>query len=50
MSDVDVKKKLEGLGFEVIGSTPAEIAQFQKEESIRWTDIVEKNKLAIDAP
>lgn len=50
MSDGDVRTKLEGMGFEVIGSSPDDIVKFQREESIRWSNIVEKNKLAIDAP
>jgi len=36
----DVKAKLEGLGFEIVGSSPAELAAYQRTEIRKWAKVV----------
>ncbi len=39
----DVKEKLSGLGMEIVGSSPEELARLMSEEIPRWADLVRKS-------
>jgi tripartite-type tricarboxylate transporter receptor subunit TctC len=41
MQDPAVKEKFAGLGFEVVGNSPAEFETFLKGEIARWTEVVQ---------
>ena len=40
MADPELRKRLGGLGFEVVGGTPEQFAAFIKSETEKWTGIV----------
>jgi tripartite-type tricarboxylate transporter receptor subunit TctC len=40
MADPELRKRLGGLGFEVVGGTPEQFASFIKSETEKWTGIV----------
>jgi len=40
MADPELRKRLGGLGFEVVGGTPEQFASFIKSETEKWTRIV----------
>ncbi len=44
----DVAKHLADMSLEGVGSTPAELAQFMKEESKRWGDVIRKSGAKAD--
>ena len=48
MRDPDVRARLEGMGAEVIGSTPAELESFRRAEIAKWTQVAKTNKIALD--
>ena len=41
IKDPGVTKKLNDIGFEVVGNTPAEFGKFLNEELARWKGVVE---------
>lgn len=44
----DIAKRLEELGVEAIGSSPAQMTQFTKHESERWGNLIRSNGMKID--
>jgi tripartite-type tricarboxylate transporter receptor subunit TctC len=40
MADPEVRRRLGGAGFEVVGGTPEEFAAFIKRETAKWTEVV----------
>jgi tripartite-type tricarboxylate transporter receptor subunit TctC len=44
----EVQARIRAMSYEPIGSTPAEMAAFIKEESQRWGDIIKKNNIVVD--
>jgi tripartite-type tricarboxylate transporter receptor subunit TctC len=43
MKDPDVKNKLEGFGFVIVGSTPEQYAAFMKSETEKWAIVVKES-------
>ncbi len=48
LNDPAVKPKLLEVGFEIVGSSPAEFAAFQAAESARWKKLIETRKITAD--
>ncbi|NYT49655.1 tripartite tricarboxylate transporter substrate binding protein [Parapusillimonas granuli] len=48
MKNTEVKEKLEGMGFEVMATTPEEALKFQQAEAARWAAIIQQNKISVD--
>jgi tripartite-type tricarboxylate transporter receptor subunit TctC len=44
----DVQAKFRTASVEPIGSTPAEMAAFIKDEAQRWSDVIKKNNIVVD--
>ena len=44
----DVRDRLSGLGFDVVGNTPQELAAFLKVEIAKWTKVVKESGAKID--
>jgi tripartite-type tricarboxylate transporter receptor subunit TctC len=48
LADPEVKAKLLGLGFEIVGNTPAQFTAFQAAEFARWKKVIEVGKITAD--
>ncbi len=48
LNDPPVKRRLQDLGFEVVGNTPDQFAAFQAAEFARWKKVIETGKISID--
>ena len=48
LKDPEVRGRLEALGAEVIGSTPAELDSFRRAEIAKWTRLAKDNKIQLD--
>lgn len=48
MKQADVVAKLQGMNILPIGSTPAEMAKFVQEESVRWGNLIRTAKIGIE--
>ena len=48
LKDPEVRGRLEALGAEVIGSSPAELDGFRRAEIAKWTKLAKDNKLQLD--
>ena len=48
LADPEIRSRLEGLGADVIGSTPAELETFRRAELAKWSALVKANKLHLD--
>ena len=48
LNDPEVKNKLLGLGFEIVGSTPEQFTAFQASEFARWKKVIEVGKISAD--
>lgn len=48
LSDEEVKKRLNDLGAEPVGSSPAQFADYLKKESAKWSDVVRKGNIKVD--
>jgi tripartite-type tricarboxylate transporter receptor subunit TctC len=48
LKDPEVRTRLEALGAEVIGSSPAELDSFRRAEIIKWTRLAKDNKIQVD--
>ena len=48
LREPDVRTRLEGMGAEVIGSTPAELDAFRRAELTKWTQVAKTNRIALD--
>ncbi|MGZ5260000.1 MAG: tripartite tricarboxylate transporter substrate-binding protein, partial [Burkholderiales bacterium] len=44
----DVRDRLTGLGFDVVGSKPEELAVFLKSEIAKWTKVVKESGARLD--
>ena len=44
----DVRKRFTDLGFDVVGNTPAEFAQFLTRENAKWKQIAETSHTVLD--
>ena len=44
----DVKDRLLGVGVDVVGSTPEELARFQRAEQEKWAKIVKDSGAKVD--
>lgn len=48
LREPDVRTRLEGMGAEVIGSTPAELDAFRRAQIAKWTQVAKTNRIALD--
>ena len=48
LRDPEVRTRLEALGAEVIGSSPAELDNFRRAEITKWTLLAKDNKIQVD--
>jgi tripartite-type tricarboxylate transporter receptor subunit TctC len=48
LTDPEVRGRLEALGAEVIGSSPAELDGFRRAEITKWTKLAKDNKIQMD--
>ena len=48
LNDPAVKPKLLELGFEIVGDTPEQFAEFQARENARWKQLIESRKITAD--
>ncbi|MGJ3702559.1 tripartite tricarboxylate transporter substrate binding protein [Variovorax sp. AFSI2.2] len=48
LRDPEVRTRLEALGAEVIGSSPAELDSFRRAEIAKWTRLAKDNKIQVD--
>lgn len=48
LNDEEVKKRLNELGAEPVGSSPAQFADYLKKESAKWSDVVRKGNIKAD--
>ena len=48
LNDPAVKPKLLELGFEIVGDTPEQFAEFQARENARWKQLIEARKITAD--
>ncbi|HXF46731.1 MAG TPA: tripartite tricarboxylate transporter substrate binding protein [Burkholderiaceae bacterium] len=48
LNDGEVAPKLTGQGFELVGSTPEQFAQFLNQELARWKQVIERGKITAD--
>jgi tripartite-type tricarboxylate transporter receptor subunit TctC len=39
----DVKEKLSGIGLDIIGGTPEQLAAFTREEGVKWSRVVKES-------
>ena len=48
LREPEVRTRLEALGAEVIGSSPAELDSFRRAEVAKWTRLAKDNKIQVD--
>ncbi len=48
MKEPDVRKRFTDLGAEPVGSTPAQFAEYLKEEDAKWAEVVRKGNIKLD--
>ena len=48
VQDPEVKSRLQTMGAEVIGSSPAELDSFRRAELAKWTKLAKDNKISLD--
>ena len=48
LKDPEIEKRFVSVGFEVVGNTPEEFAEFQKREYERWKSVIEAGKISIE--
>ena len=48
LQEPEVHKRLEALGAEVVGSSPAELDSFRRAEIAKWTRLAKDNKIQLD--
>jgi tripartite-type tricarboxylate transporter receptor subunit TctC len=46
--DPEVKERAAPLGLDLIGSTPAQFAAFQREEIAKWGEVVRTAKIKVE--
>ena len=48
LNDPAIKQQFTSIGFEIVGSTPAQFAVFQQQEFARWKQVIETRKITAD--
>ena len=48
LQEPEVRARLEALGAEVVGSTPAELDAFRRAELAKWTRLAKDNRIQLD--
>ena len=48
LNEAQTKQQLTALGLEVVGNTPAQFADFQKQEFARWKKVIDVRKITAD--
>jgi tripartite-type tricarboxylate transporter receptor subunit TctC len=48
LNEPQTRQQLTALGLEVVGNTPAQFADFQKQEFARWKKVIEVRKITAD--
>ena len=48
LNDPSVKPKLLDLGFEIVGNTPEQFAEFEAREFARWKKVIEVGKITAE--
>ncbi|MCC7486416.1 MAG: hypothetical protein IT529_15695 [Burkholderiales bacterium] len=48
LADPVLRGKLIGLGYEVVGGTPAEFASHVRRESAKWADVIKRAGIRVD--
>ena len=48
LNDAQVRPRLLELGFEIVGNTPEQFAEFQQREYLRWKQLIESRKITAD--
>jgi tripartite-type tricarboxylate transporter receptor subunit TctC len=48
LQEDELKKRLEELGAQPVGNTPAEFAGFLQKESAKWTEVIRKGNIKVD--
>jgi tripartite-type tricarboxylate transporter receptor subunit TctC len=48
LNETQTKQQLTALGLEVVGNTPAQFADFQKQEFARWKKVIDVRKITAD--
>ena len=44
----DVQARLQAIGLEPVGGTPAQAAAFVKQEAVRWHEVIVKNDIRVE--
>ncbi|MFP5407027.1 MAG: Bug family tripartite tricarboxylate transporter substrate binding protein, partial [Gammaproteobacteria bacterium] len=45
LKDPQLRQQFESIGFEIVGNTPEQFAEFQKRESARWKKVIEAGNI-----
>lgn len=48
LKDPDFAARMRGMGLEIYGTTPAEFAQFIRDENVKWTKVIKATGARID--
>lgn len=48
VQEPDVKSRLQAMGADVIGSSPAELERFRRAEIEKWTKLAKDNRISLD--
>ena len=48
LQDPQIHQRFVDLGFEIVGNTPAQFADFQAQEYKRWKQVIETGKITAD--
>jgi tripartite-type tricarboxylate transporter receptor subunit TctC len=48
LNDPEVKQRLTEMGFEVVGNSSQDFAQFQQQELARWKGVIEAGNITAD--
>lgn len=48
LNDEEVKKRLNELGAEPVGSSPAQFADYLRKENAKWSEVVRKGNIKAD--
>jgi len=48
LNDPENRKRMEDVGFEIVASTPEQMAQFQAQELERWRQVIEVGKIQLE--
>lgn len=48
LNDAELRGKLTGVGFEIVGNTPEQFAAFQQRENARWKQLIEARRITAD--